>query len=202
MTCFNFGLGHDVRLPDSIEDTHGKSDSLGKKVKMFNDQHAATFSLTGGGKANGPNTAPSPSKSRTLCQPEFGPDDKPVDPLRVWEPTTQLLKGELEQKHEPLESNLSFININYLLLFLVSMAGCAVGLRPLCSCTATSNKDLQVFVCKDYAIWLLNTLDTPLECKAGELFGYNVGSFEEKSPGRAVRFKVHVFGSEVPPGHR
>lgn len=107
-----FRCGHVLRLPDSVEDTHhGKSDGLGKKIKLFNDQHAATFRLTGGGKRSQPNTAPSPSKPRTLCQPEFSPDDEPADPLRVWEPTTQLLKGEFEQKHEPLESNAPFISL-------------------------------------------------------------------------------------------
>ena len=108
VSCF-FRCGHVLRLPDSVD--HGKSDGLGKKIKLFNDQHAATFRLTGGGKRSQPNTAPSPSKPRTLCQPEFSPDDEPADPLRVWEPTTQLLKGEFEQKHEPLESNAPFISL-------------------------------------------------------------------------------------------
>lgn len=56
----------------------------------------------------------------------------------------------------------------------------------MCGCKATSNGKLKVAIVKDtYEVWLVNeSPDAQLDVAAGELFGFNVGSFTERSVGR------------------
>lgn len=58
--------------------------------------------------------------------------------------------------------------------------------RLMCGCKATSNGKLKVAIVKDtYEVWLVNeSPDAQLDVAAGELFGFNVGSFTERSVGR------------------
>ena len=74
-------------------------------------------------------------------------------------------------------------------LFLILKAFCIFWLvRLMCGCKATSNGKLKVAIVKDTCeVWLVNeSPDAQLEIAAGELFGFNVGSFTERSAGRRL----------------
>lgn len=59
-----------------------------------------------------------------------------------------------------------------------------VAPRLLAKAPMTSNDKLQVVICADFSMYLLNPSDADtVTVKSGELFGFGPGSFEEATPG-------------------
>ena len=58
-------------------------------------------------------------------------------------------------------------------------------MRPFAQCSVCSHETLKAVLAADgFELWLLNDSDSPVEIGPAELFGFNLGSFSEKSPGR------------------
>lgn len=56
---------------------------------------------------------------------------------------------------------------------------------------ATSNANLKVGIVKEsHEVWLINEAESVLELTAGELFGFNVGSFSERALGGRLRWLI------------
>eukprot|EP00435_Cladocopium_sp_Y103_P076335 s59_g93.t1 len=156
--------GSAVKFPNTVEESLGpKAEALQKKVKAFNEKNQAVLNVSGAtaGNQNQAQGAGAQgtqrSASRTACNPVFVPPDAPVDYLRSVEPATTSPLHEFENQ------------------------------ELMCSCKATSNAKLKVAIIKDTCeVWLVNeSPDAQLEVAAGELFGFNVGSFTERSVGAA-----------------
>lgn len=64
-------------------------------------------------------------------------------------------------------------------------------LRLAGSATPPIATQLSVAVDSDWSVWLYNLNDHGVDCEAGELFGFNLGSFSEKAVG-AVVFAFHA----------
>lgn len=73
---------------------------------------------------------------------------------------------------------------------------CAASVRLIGSSTPPICDKLKTCVTKDFSVWLLNSSDTEITVEAGELFGYNTGTFTEKPVGKGVKFKPYCFFGE------
>ena len=62
-------------------------------------------------------------------------------------------------------------------------------MRPTAWAPSATCANVQVYVTSDDKIWLVNRTTEEQSLEPGELFGFNLGSFEDIPAGR-----VHVFG--------
>ena len=74
-------------------------------------------------------------------------------------------------------------------VFLSDLANHTIALtfRMLSIGKATCNSDIKVYITKQYRMFLFNSGNSEIKFEASELFGFNVGSWQEKLSG-AVNF--------------
>lgn len=96
--------------------------------------------------------------ARTGCQPEFEETEMPIDTMKdfIFPPDCVLAKADFESNHEVL--------------------ACA---------TSLINEKVLVYITKSWKLFLVNTGDGDVSLNAGEVFGFNLGAFQEKPTGVA-----------------
>ena len=96
--------------------------------------------------------------ARTGCQPEFEETEMPIDTMKdfIFLPDCVLAKADFESNHEVL--------------------ACA---------TSLINEKVLVYITKSWKLFLVNTGDGDVSLNAGEVFGFNLGAFQEKPTGVA-----------------
>lgn len=155
--------GKQLKLPTSVRELLGsKADGIADKISELNaDRGGLQVVVAGTPTASGPPTprgADHPEGSRTLCRPVFEADDRPINASRVVANFEHLSQQEFE-------------------LTKVIKVACK-----------TSHESVQVALVqgRPLELWLTN-FEASVTADVGpmELFGFNVGSFQEKPTGTA-----------------
>ena len=167
-----------LRLPASVTASlgGGKSEKLQNMVKAWNEgndvtvlnsvkgvQSPQTPSKTGGGAGSQTGTP-----RRTLCTPVFEQPNTPVNTALMGVPHQKMLLAKFEEEE--------FLCFSLAPHFRMT-------LRLQGQCIPPVNDKVQVCIDKNLSVWLANATEETLEVSSGELFGFNVGEYIDKTPG-------------------
>ena len=73
------------------------------------------------------------------------------------------------------------VSISVFCIFLVSLHLFKIAnQRLIAQCIPVISDKIQVCVSKDFSLWLANPTDQKIDLESGELFGYNVGQYDQK----------------------
>ena len=179
----NMAASASSRLPNAVTTTLGKkADKLIGLVKDFNEKenigmlvgmHSGPSAETATGETGGQPQQP----QRTACQPIFEHPNMPLKCTDLAVPHQVLEMAQFEKVPRP---GCSFWHTDF-----------KFDLRLKAQTTPPVSKEIQVCIeAENNNIWLVNIAETgDVELTGGELFGYNVGSFTEKSIGRLLKRK-------------
>ena len=142
-------------------------DTCKREVEDWNEKWGAGMAGNAGASSGGGAQADAAAVSqesvvacngRTGCQPEFEETEMPLDTMKdfVFPPDCVLPKADFESNNEVL--------------------ACATSLM---------DEKVLVYITKSYKLFLLNTGDGDVSLNAGELFGFNLGAYQEKPTGVA-----------------
>ncbi|CAE7389856.1 unnamed protein product [Symbiodinium sp. CCMP2592] len=184
-----------VTLPETVKSALGtsKSESWQKKVNALNLQSAplgtstpAAVSGAGAGQAEG--RTGNRNVARTLCRPEFSPGATPPDLLRTLV-LDMMPVGELEEKLQRLHKQEATFDFDFWLEHSDGKsAAFDTALRSFVQAPASSCDKIDVFIetGTEPGIYLGNSSESEsVTMQAGELCGFNIGSFVERAQGMA-----------------
>ena len=147
----------------------GRLAKLQELVNDFNKKYD-TVGVTAVPHTNAPPETLREDPSRTLARPQFSDqaDDRPMDVGKRVLPSVVMTVEDFEAQKERLDLR-CFHDFFW---------------RPIAECAPASNASLALVMTSDFEVWVLNrSAEVDVEMKAGELFGYGLGSATEQPTG-------------------